>query len=148
MSTRTPLAVGLVGALVAAGALAPAALGATKPKPKPITRTYEATATPDPTSTNPVTNEICAPTTPTAKHVYAFTVPAKGVLSVTLGNQLDWSVAIRDSYGDTLATADGGTPTDKETTASSFKRKEKITIETCNFAGEPTIPVSFTFTYK
>lgn len=148
MPTRTPLALGLVGALLVGGAVAPAALGATKPKPKPIKRSYEATATPDPTSTNPVSGETCDPTVPTAKHVHTFTVPAKGVLSVSLKNTLDWSVAIRDSFGDTVASADGGSPEVQETTAASFKRKEKITIETCNFAGEPTVPVSYVFTYK
>lgn len=145
MRTRTVLATGLVGLLAVSSFQA--ADAKPKKKPKPITMTYTATGVPDPTSTNPVTNEICAPTNPAAMYSQAFTVPAAGTLEVSLGNMLDWSLAVR-AGGESLATSDGGTPTDHEAAFVSFKKKTVISIDTCNFAGEPTIPVTFTFIYK
>lgn len=146
MRTRTVLVAGLV-AVTAAGSLAPA-LAATKPKPKPIKIAYTATALPDPTSTNPVTGEVCAPTLPTAKFSYTFKVPAAGVLDVSLNNSLDWSLNIRDAGGESLASSDGGTPTDPEGTSVRFKKAGTVSIDTCNFSGEPSINVTGLFTYK
>lgn len=147
MNLRHATTLGLVGVLVAGG-ITTQALGATKPKPKPIVGSYEATATPDPTSTSPTTSEICVPTIPTAKFSHTFKVPAKGTLFVDLQNSLDWSMAIRDADGDVVASADGDFPDVKESTAATFKKKQTVTIDACNFAGEPTITVKYKFVYK
>jgi hypothetical protein len=150
MRTRTALSTTLVAALLAAAASP--SLAATKPKPKPkpkpIHGSYTATAYPDPTSTNPVTSEPCVPTLPTAKFSKPFKVPAAGILHVELANQLDWSLAVRDTDGSDEATSDGGSPTDKELVDIPFKRATSVVIDTCNFAGEPNVVVSYTFTYK
>ena len=146
MRTRSVLVMGLV-AMTAAGSLAPA-VAATKSKPKPVKIAYTATALPDPSSTNPATGEICAPTSPAAIHSYTFKVPAPGILDIQLNNSLDWSVAIRDADGESLATSDGGTPTDPEATSVRFKKAGTVSIDTCNFAGEPEIDVTGLFTYK
>ena len=146
MRTRTALATGLI-AVIAAGSLAPA-VAATKPKPKPINIAYTASAMPDPTSTNPATGEICAPTLPTAKFSHTFKVPAAGILEISLNNSMDWSLAIRDADGASLATSDGGTPTDPEGATLRFKKAATVSIDTCNFAGEPSIDVTGRFTYK
>ena len=146
MRTRTVLVAGLV-AVTAAGSVAPA-VAATKPKPKPIKIAYTASAVPDPTSTNPVSGEICAPTSPAAKFSYTFKVPGAGVLDIAANNQLDWSIAVRDADGESLATSDGGTPTDPEATSVRFKKAATVSIDTCNFAGEPEINVTGLFTYK
>ncbi len=145
MRTRTVLAIGLVAA-TAAGALSPA-VAATKPKPKPIKIAYTASALPDPTSTNPVSGEICAPTSPAAIYSYTFKVPAAGMLDIKANNQFDWSIAIREG-GESLATSDGTTPTDAEATSVRFKKATTVSIDTCNFAGEPSIDVTGLFTYK
>jgi hypothetical protein len=146
MRTRSVLVAGLV-AVTAAGSLAPA-MAATKSKPKPIKIAYTATALPDPTSTNPATGEICAPTSPAAIYSYTFKVPAAGVLDIALNNDLDWSVAIRDADGETLSSADGGSPEVKEATSVRFKKAGTVSIDTCNFAGEPEINVTGLFTYR
>jgi hypothetical protein len=144
MRTRTALTAGLVAAL-AAGSFVPAM--AAKAKPKPIKIAYTATANPDPTSTNPATNEICAPTLPTAIHHYEFKVPAAGTLEIALNNTLDWSIAIREG-DESLASSDGGAPQDAEATSVRFKKKTTVSIDTCNFAGEPSIDVTGLFTFK
>ena len=146
MRTRSVLVAGLV-AVTAAGSLAPA-MAATKSKPKPIKIAYTATALPDPTSTNPATGEICAPTSPAAIYSHTFKVPAAGILDINLNNDLDWSVAIRDADGESLASADGGAPQDKESTSVRFKKATTVSIDTCNFAGEPEINVTGLFTYR
>ena len=141
MRTRTALVAGLV-AVTAAGSLAPAVAG---PK-KTVKLSWTASATPDPSSSN--VNGTCVPTIPSAIHHYTFKVPAAGTLEVTLNNQLDWSVAVRDSAGDTLADADGGSPEVVESVSVKFKKAQTITIDSCNFAGEPQINPTGTFTYK
>ena len=144
MKTRLVTAVAVVAAVAVAHT--PALAG--KPKPKPITGSYRATATPDPTSTSQVDNTQCRPTVPTGMDSHPFTVPAAGSLQVKLANKFDWSLAVRDAQGNTLASSDGGLPTDPEATYVTFKKKTKITIDACNFAGEPQVGVSYTFTYK
>ena len=148
MRTRTALSTALVGVLLAAAATPSLAATKAKPKPKPIRGHYTASAYPDPTSTNPATNEPCAPTLPTAKFSKTFKVPAAGTLHVELANQFDWSLAVRDTDGTDEGTSDGGLPTDKEMVDVSFKRGQTVVLDTCNFAGEPSVVVSYVFTYK
>ena len=131
--------------LVAVGASAVSAVAA-PPKPKPITKTYTATATPDPTSSN--VGEICDPqVNPTARHSEPFKVPAAGTLLVKMANTLDWSLAVRQG-GDLVASSDGATPETVEQVSVKFKKATSITIDSCNFAGEPSVDVTYTFTYK
>ncbi|MCU1603510.1 MAG: hypothetical protein JWO22_4219 [Frankiales bacterium] len=136
--------VGLVGALPAMPADA-----AKKPKPKPIHGSFDATATPDPTSDTPeVGKGKCAPTTPTARVTHAFTVPAAGTLSVQLNNKLDWSGDIRDTDGTVETDTDGDLPTTPEAMEITFKKRTPVVIGACSFTGEPSITVTYTFTYK
>jgi hypothetical protein len=127
-------------AVAAAGTLAPALAA----PPKPITQKYTANATPDPTTTTPG-GEICDPVTPTAKHSTEFKVPAAGTLKVELGNTLDWAIGIR-SGGKLLASADGTSPETKEVAQTKFKKGAVVSIDVCNFAGEPAVPVTVTYT--
>ena len=146
MRSRTALSTALVGLLIA-GAASPS-LAATKKKPKPIRGTYTAQALPDPSSTNPTTNEPCKPNLPTGIFSKAFKVPAAGTLHVELANQLDWSIAVRDTDGSDEASSDGMLPTDKEMVDVPFKRGRMVSIDTCNFSGEPAVTVNYVFTYK
>ena len=141
MRTRTVLVAGLAGVL-AAGSLAPAVAA---PKRKPIKLAWTASATPDPSSSN--VNGTCVPTIPTAIHHHTFKVPAAGTLEVTLNNTLDWSVAIREG-DETLVDADGGSPEIVETVSIKFKKATTVSIDSCNFAGEPQISPTGTFTFK
>ena len=142
MRARTVIVAGLA-AVIAAGSLAPAVAA---PKKKPMKLAWTASATPDPSSSN--VRGTCAPTVPTGIHHYTFKVPAAGTLEVTLNNTLDWSVAVRDAAGETLADADGGSPETLEMVTVKFKKAETISIDSCNFAGEPQINPTGTFTFK
>lgn len=144
MRTRTALATGLAAAL-AVGSLTPALAG---PKKAPIKLAWKAQATPDPTATDQTTKEHCVGVIPTSTHHYEFKVPAAGTLEVQLNNTLDWAVAIRDAAGDEVAGADGGSPEVKEVVSVKFKKAQTISIDTCNFAGEPEISPTGVFTFK
>ena len=147
MRTRTALLAATV-ALTAAGTTAPAFAAKPKPKPKPITGSFTATANPDPTSDAPAGNTgKCNPKTPTARVTQQFVVPAAGSLHVDVNNTLDWSADLRDADG-VLTDSDGSSPQDKESLDAFFKKKTTVTIGVCNFAGEPQIKVTYTFTYK
>ena len=148
MRTRTALSTALVGVLLAAAATPSLAATKPKPKPKPIKGHYTATAYPDPTSTNQVSGEPCDSALPTGKFSHAFKVPAAGTLHVELANQYDWSLAVRDTDGTDEGTSDGTLPTDKEKVDVSFKKAQPVVIDTCNFAGESSVVVSYVFTYK
>jgi hypothetical protein len=138
MRLRTAAVTSLV-AVAAAGTLAPALAA----PPKPVVQKYDATATPDPTTSN--VTEVCAPVTPTAKHSTEFKVPAAGSLKVELDNTLDWAIGLRVN-GKLVASADGGTPEVKEVVQVKFKKATVVSIDVCNFAGEPTVPVTVTYT--
>lgn len=144
MRARTALAAGLSGLLTVCAAVP--SVAATR-KPKPIRGTYQAQATPDPTTTSEVTG-TCNPVTPTGKHEKAFTVPARGYLHVELQNTLDWALAVLTEDGEVLSEQDGGLPNDKEMTDVSFRRKTKVLLRACNFAGEPQVTVNYVFTYR
>jgi hypothetical protein len=139
MRLRTAAVTAMV-AVAAAGTLAPALAA----PPKPVEQKYTANATPDPTTTTPG-GEICDPVTPTAKHSTEFKVPAAGTLKVELGNTLDWAIGIRVN-GKLVASADGGTPEVKEVAVTKFKKATVVSVDVCNFAGEPSIPVTLTYT--
>lgn len=137
MNLRTAAAVSLA-AVAALGALAPASAAG-----KPVVTKYTAQATPDPTTTG--VGEVCEPVTPTARHRTEYKVPAAGTLKVELANTLDWAIGVRQ--GDKLlASADGTSPEAKETTTVKFKKAVTISVDACNFAGEPTVEVTLTFT--
>ena len=138
MRLRTAAVTALV-AVAAAGTLAPA-LAAT---PKGFEKKYDAQATPDPTTSN--VTEVCDPVTPTAKHSTEFKIPAAGTLKVSLDNTLDWAIGIRVN-GKLVASADGGTPEVKEVAQTKFKKATVVSVDVCNFAGEPTVPVTVTYT--
>ena len=75
-------------------------------------------------------------------------MPAAGTLHVELANQLDWALVVLDTDGFSEGESDGSGPTDHEAVDLPFKKKQKVTIRTCNFAGEPQVNVSYVFTYK
>jgi hypothetical protein len=149
MRLRTAAVTAMV-AVAAAGTLAPAV--AAPAKPKPVKKTYTATAaTPDPVG--PLANEQnCDPNLPGSFHEEPFTVPFAGTLKVDLSKfQGDWALAV---FKGTTALADSdqsvGEPIDRpEAVTVKFKRAgDKIVIRACNFAGGPTGEVTYVMTPK
>ncbi len=146
MRIRTAVSVGLSAALVA-GAFSPAAAGhKSKAKPKPIKKTYTATAfPPDPT---PFIGDPCTPNIPGARHSHQFKVPAAGRLKVDIDKFTgDWALGLRDAAGEQIAFSDGATPETDEAMDVKFKKGQMVTIDACNFAGGPTAEVTYVFTY-
>ena len=142
MRIRTALTVSL-GAVVAVGALSPASAA-----PKPITKTYTASATPDPSpAATPAGGKVCQPVTPSARFTEPFKVPAAGTLAITIKMTGDWALGLRTKSGSTLASSDGAMPQDAESIQTKFKKPTEVLIDSCNFTGAPTAEVTYTFTY-
>lgn len=140
MRLRTVAVTSLV-AVAAAGSVSPALAG-----PKPITKTYTASATPDPT---PIAlSDPCQPSVPSARHTTPFKVPAAGTLAITIKMEGDWALGLRTKSGSTLAASDGPGPTDAESIQMKFKKPQEVLIDACNFAGSLTAQVTYTFTFK
>ena len=135
-----------LGVLTAATVVAPGALGA---PPKPITKTYEATApAPDPSNYAGQGYSVCAQNVPGSFHTEEFKAPAAGSLKVELTDyQGDWDLLLMDGKGKELATggsSDLGTP---EIATVKLKKPGVIQIVACNWAGGPTGQVKYTFTF-
>ena len=145
-------------ALIAAVSIGAVPAHAAVKKPKPITGSYNLTLYPDPTPE--VTNEVpghegCG-VLPTGQDKHPFTVPAAGVLQVSLtspdptgGKQLaglDWDLYILDSTGAIINSSHGATA--NEATVTKMSRKQGVSFWVCNLVGEPNGKVSYTFTYK
>lgn len=141
----------LAATLVTAG-LAGDAGAAPKKKPKPITKTYEATA-PAPDFTNLASDGVCKRNVPQSWHTHTFKAPAAGRLAVVVSEFLgDWDVIILDPKGTEIAKGDlleQGTPVTPETEPASAKIRKagSYQIIACNWAGGPTATVKYTFTY-
>ena len=136
--------------LAAATVAAPGALAA---PPKPITKTYTATApTPDPTnwagSAGVETYSVCAMNVPGSFHIEEFKVPAAGTLKVELSKfQGDWDSLLLDGKGNELTYGGASDVTGTEIMQAKFKKADKVQIIACNWAGGPTGEVTYTFTY-
>lgn len=143
MRTRTALCTALV-AVAAAGSLSPA-LATTKPKP--IKKTYTATAA-TPGVSNVVTG-VCDGQTPGSFYDVTFTAPYKGKLSVHQdGFQGDWDLALRQDGANSAESAQDvtDTPTRPEDVQGfKLKKGEAVVIRSCNFSGGPTAQVAYTF---
>lgn len=145
MRLRPVLAVS-TAALVVAGSFAPVLAAPPKPKPKPITESYEVgPLLPDPT---PILGDVCTPTLPTARDSRDIKIPAAGTLKVDIEFVGDWALGLRDSKGSQIASSDGATPETPESMLVKLKKAQTVTIDACNFAGAPTATVTYTFTYK
>jgi hypothetical protein len=145
---RTTPALALAAALLAAGATGQAGAA-----PKPITKTYTATAPlPDPTNYAPnATYSVCGQTVPQSFYVEPFKAPGVGKLKVEMsGFQGDWDLLITDQKGAELGNSGGTQPADPPTETATVKVKKAgstINIISCNWAGGPTATVKYTITY-
>lgn len=129
-------------------------------KPKPVSRTYTATApTPDPTNyASPVLPagtavsndyETCAQRVPGSFHAERVRIPAAGRLVVELtGYTGDWDALLLDS-NKRKVTFSGSTELNvRETMTATFRRATTVTIVVCNWAGGPEGTVRYTFTFR
>ena len=136
-----------IAILAAATVAAPAALAA----PKPITKTYTATAPlPDPTNfAGTADYSVCAQAVPQSFHIEEFKVPAAGTLKVEMpasGYQGDWDLLLMDGKNKELANS-GELPAADEVAQVKFKKPGVVKIVACNWAGGPTGEVTYTFTF-
>ena len=143
----TAAALAAVAALAAAGTVQAA-------PPKPIEKTYTATAPlPDPTNNVAAAHEVCNMMVPQSFHIEKFEAKAPGTLKVVIGGFVgDWDFLIQDPKGADVAAAtaiDTGTPVVEDTDTASVKIKKpgSYSLIACNFAGGPTATVKYTFTF-
>ena len=128
-------------ALAAAGALA---LPSAAAPPKPITKTYTATAVP---SGIGMVNYCDGLPTTHDKHFEPFNAPAKGSLKVSMtASAGDWDIFLLDASGATIAES-ATIGLDPETYAFKVKKAQKLSLMTCNAVGGPTAEVTYTFTF-
>ena len=133
-----------LGVLAAATVAAPIAVAA----PKPITKTYTATApVPDPTNAAGGYT-VCAQNVPQSFHIEEFKVPAAGTLKVELTDyQIDWDLLLMDGKGKELGSSGSGGVGEPEIAQVKFKKPTVVQIVACNWSGGPTGTVKYTFTY-
>lgn len=152
MSTRRVVSL----AAVVAVAFCSSPSMAAKKKPAPITGTYGVTLVPDPTAN--VLSTAGRPgncgLNPGAQNKHVFTVPAAGVLKLTIDAQdpkpgtpyvFDWDIFLLDAAGANLA--DGNSSEAHEEIAQKFKKGQQVTFLACNLNGVPNATVAYTFTY-
>jgi hypothetical protein len=134
------VAVLAVGAVAAPGALA---------APKPITKTYTATAPmPDPTNVGGGYS-VCAQNVPQSFHTEEFKVPAAGTLKVELTDyEVDWDLLLMDGKDNEIGYSGSGGVGGPEIVQVKFKKAGLVKIVACNWSGGPTGTVTYTFTYK
>jgi hypothetical protein len=128
------LAVGLVASMAVA---------------KPVTGTWTfVDATPDPTVVLDDATLHCSgktvPSSPADVNVQTFKAKKRGTLTLTSHNAADWAMEVRDSAGNTIAGTDGADPNTVENLKLTLL-KGKYQIVYCNFSGEPTITVDYSF---
>jgi hypothetical protein len=150
---RRPLTAA-VALLSVAGLVAVPAQAATKPKPKPIKGSYALNLVPDPTGelAGQGLGDGCVGVSPAGQDKHAFTVPARGVLTVVLDSAdptgagvTDWDLYLLDADG--VIISEGTSGISHEEVAAKFKKKEKVTFWVCNLIGQPSGSVRYTFTY-
>jgi hypothetical protein len=143
MRTRTALVASLV--LVAGvGSLSPALAG-----PKPVSKSYTATAGTPGGVASQANSTICSDTVPGSTFDMTFKAPFKGRLTVDqTGFQGDWDLALVQDGGNSAEsaqdlTADPQTP--EHIDGFKLKKGEEVTIRSCNFAGGPTANLKYVF---
>jgi hypothetical protein len=145
--------------LCAVAALGAAPAHAAVKKKSPLKGSYHLMTEPNPTLE--VTDELpgadsCNAVVPAGVDNHPFTIPAKGVLKVTLQGSdptkgaapagPDWDLYILDADGSVLDGSNGAGA--HEETVDRFKKKQKVTFQVCNLMGIPDATVSYTFTYS
>lgn len=140
----------IVTALAAVAVATVAVAPASAAKHKPIKGSKQITdATPDPTGSDPNSGAGCDTLLPAPfphEAPVSIKIPAAGKLKVSINNQADWALEIRDSKGTSLGASDGGMPTDPETTTVKIKKAGTYFMHACNLGGEPQVTMTYLWT--
>lgn len=148
---RRHLAVAAAVALVAVSLTS--AEAATR-KPAPKHGSYTLTLLPDPTpnATNVVGMDGCSGVSPAGKDRHTLTIPARGTLKVVLDSPdptgsgvTDWDLYLVQPDGQVYDSSHGGTS--HEEIVTKFKHAQKMFVDACNLAGQPSGTVTWVFTY-
>jgi hypothetical protein len=140
----------LAVAVTAAVATAGAAVAQPSGKTKVLKGGYDVTLPPDPTmEATGAAGMECMNIDPASVDNHPLTLPAKGALKVDLvssdpTNKTDWDLYLLDAKGNVIGASHGATPQEEINT----RAKGKVTIRSCNLAGQPQAHVSYVFTYK
>lgn len=110
------------------------------------TWTYTDT-TPDPTVVLNDATQHCEGTLPAGPadvNSQTFKAKGTGVLSLTSHNMLDWAMEIKDSKGNIVTGTDGADSTTQENMVTTLT-KGTYSVIYCNFSGEPSITVDYSW---
>jgi len=138
-------------AAVATAGAAAAQPSGTHAKAKVMKGSYDVTLAPDPTmEATGAAGMECKNIDPASADNHALALPAKGMLKVDLVSddptgRTDWDLWLLDSHGNILTGSHGATATEEINIRAG---KGKVTIRSCNLAGQPSATVSYVFTYK
>jgi hypothetical protein len=77
---------------------------------------------------------------------YKFKAKRTGTLKLVSHNAADWAMEVRTAKGKTISGTDGGDPRDAENLTIKL-RAGTYQVVYCNFSGEPTIDVDYSFKY-
>jgi hypothetical protein len=103
--------------------------------------------TPDPTVVANDATQHCETTVPAGPadvNSQAFKTSKPGILTLTSHNALDWAMEVKDSKGNIVTGTDGSNPNDPENMIVSLS-KGSYEVIYCNFSGEPSITVDYSF---
>jgi hypothetical protein len=134
-------------AVLAIGALALPADA--KPKPKPVTQSWDVTAVPFPMEASSHCKEGVEGVSRATRDV---TLPGRGTLVAELtGFHGDWVLEVYDAKGRMVGQgysplSPGSTGRAKVTVKKGLKG-QKLSIAACNFTGGPNATAKYTFTY-
>lgn len=104
-------------------------------------------STPDPSTLQNDATQHCegqVPPGPADVNSQTFRAKKAGVLSLTAHNSADWAMEVKDSKGNIITGTDGADVNTPENMVVTL-RKGTYEVIYCNFAGEPTITVDYSF---
>jgi energy-converting hydrogenase Eha subunit A len=148
---RRPIALTAVCALAVAACLGSPALA--KPRPKPITKTFQVSAfPPDPTYGLGVTQGTCNQVVPGSHVDTPLKAPFAGTITVDLTAFTgDWDLALLDAAGSIVAKSSQEItdPVDRpEHLSHPMAAGTAYTVRACNFLGGKTATVTYTLKPK
>ena len=144
----------LAVSVTTAAAVATAGAAVAQPsggKTKVLKGSYQVTLAPDPTmEVTGAAGMECMNIDPASADNHPLALPAKGMLKVDLTSEdptghTDWDLWLLDAKGNTITGSNGASAAEEVVTRVG---KGKVTIRSCNLAGQPMATVSYVFTYK
>lgn len=136
---RTRLVLATLPLALVAVAVAPSSAA-----PKPVTGTFTAAGSPDPSAT---AGEVCQGLNPASRFEVPLKLASAGKLQVDLtGYAGDWDLTLESKTGSILAESAGFVDATTETISIKVKKATEVVIVACNFTGGPTASGKYVFT--